>query len=197
MFSSYLCAHGYFESSQKPIYRESAEVLPNTTWGSLIDVDVLRKKWSRSGSPDWMTRRIEYELEPFKLSGISQAALDATLEQVNKFYNGAFTRYRVIEGKIYKLGSDTYGFFDPFMRTVAHFSNQPGIPDLPNIDVLVFQNDGIPIGKHFDAENYWHTSKHSEQAPLLAFARSETARYIVTIPDRFTMTSWPSLSRRV
>jgi hypothetical protein len=157
-----------------------------------IDIPKLEAKW-KSTPPEWMVRRVQEELAPFSTKKISQEALAKTLEQVVPV--GPYARYRIVDGKIYRWGGAGPFGLDAFFRTLGRLSDYPGVPDLPNVDFILGQKDGVPL--NFDPPNYWITPDFDDQAPILAFARAEDAPYVVCVPDAFTIAEWSLLSREI
>jgi hypothetical protein len=81
---------------------------------------------------------------------------------------------------------------DPFFRTIGRYADYPSIPDLPNIDFIWNHDDVTP--HDFQTRDFWITSDFEDQAPIFTYAVKKDCPYLVSVPDRFTMYNWPSLS---
>lgn len=158
--------------------------MPPSTFMYSVSIEKLQRKFTRP-FPLWMKKRIEGELSPFNEQKITRRALDATYDHLTRVY--PFTRYRFIGQHIYRLGPDPYGM-DQFYRTLGRLAEYPGIPDLPYVDFIVNQSDGIPI--EYDPPNFWITPNPADQAPIFAYARRNDAPYVISMPDRFTIPTW-------
>lgn len=176
------------------------EGISDATFGSPVNIEKIQQKWN-CAIPSWMTLRIRQELAPFLESPFSQEAISKTWERVKSVNH--MTRYRIIDGSIYRQGEDPYGFMDSYLRTVAFFCTFPGIPNLPNLEFIVCQADAVPIAPgDFDPVNYWISEDIHDQAPIFAYARAEDAKFVITIPDRFTIPDqpwlgWPTLAPEI
>ncbi len=168
--------------------------MPDGTWIYVVDTPTFQRKWALP-IPEWMVTRITQELAPFINSKISQRALDRTFAKIAPVCPRD-TRYRIINGAIYRYGPDPYGFGDYYLRGVVHCASLEGVPDFPNVDFIFHQGDGIPIAPGFFHPPYfWVTEDFKDQAPILSYARSKDAHYIISIPDRFTIpaSAWSKL----
>lgn len=187
-----LIPYGY-ATSFKQLY-ELPPGVGDGTWFSTVNLSLWEQKWD-SPLPEWMFDRINQELLPFREKKISQEALDKTFAQILPIIR-IDARYRFIKGEIYRLGSDPYGFGDYYFRGLAAFANVVGVPDLPSVDFIFHQGDGIPIAPpFFHPSDFWVMEDFQDQAPILCYARGKEAKYLVSVPDRFTIPgpTWPRL----
>jgi hypothetical protein len=134
----------------------------------------------KKGQPEWAHKQIEADFADFS-GGISQVALNETFERALKA-NIAIYRYRVIGGKIYRKGPgslpDRVKVFDKMLKRLNRCIG------LPNLDFIVCLMDGVP--ECYVAQDFWIMDEQSAQAPLLAWAKKEGAKYVVLIPDVLT-----------
>lgn len=140
--------------------------------------------------PKWIEESVCASLAPFQEKGISQRALTATYEKIQKEAPNApyFCRYRILDQKIYRKGEDL-SQMDHFFRTLLLLT------PVPDVDFILSQCDGIPLD---DAPmNFWIPEDQEEQSPLFAFAKAKGALNVICIPDRFTIPEWPNLIREI
>ncbi|MBS3905133.1 MAG: hypothetical protein KGZ39_07395 [Simkania sp.] len=172
----------------------SPRSLPDSNFISTIDIAKLQAKFSEA-TPEWMMNRLQKEFSPFSSKKITQKALNETFAQFARCVGGhGCSRYRIIEGKIYRYGPDPFGM-DAFFRTIGRLADYPGIPDLPNVDFIINHNDGTPFD--FQPRDFWITEDFQDQAPILTYARKKDAPYLISIPDRFTIPEWAALSQQI
>ena len=176
--------------SHKPRDYSPPDSVPQTSWMYMVDIQKFQRKWKKP-PPEWMLRGIRKELAPFYSKKITQEALHETFQQVHPL---SYTRYRIFHNKIYRSGPDLFGL-DSYFRTLGRLADYPGVPDLPDIDFILGQRDGVPM--NYDPPDYWITPDFQDQAPIFAFARSESAPYVVCVPDAFTIAEWKKLSQEI
>ncbi|MCH9614100.1 MAG: hypothetical protein SP1CHLAM54_11120 [Chlamydiia bacterium] len=189
--ASLLCASTFALSPYPDAPRDYvAPHLPPDSFMWQIDLKNYQYKCSKP-VPAWMDERVSKELAPFQERGISQRALDATFDKLQKSHlKSHFLRVRVIDERIYFMGNDEFGF-RKFFRTIARCSDFPGIPDLPHLDMIFTSEDGILLSDH--PYGYWITEDESLQAPIATHATHEDAPYGISVIDRYTMYSWSKL----
>lgn len=133
----------------------------------------------RKDKPDWVKEQIGRDFAPF--SQITQPALNETFHKIEQS-RAIVYRYRIVDGTIYRSGktppSDRPPTFEKMLKRL-HKSQK-----LPNIDFIVCTMDGVP--EVYVPDDYWIVADHALQAPLLAWARKESAQQIVLIPDHIT-----------
>jgi hypothetical protein len=140
--------------------------------------------------PNWMQDRVHKELFPFSNKKISQQALNITFKQIVDIMGpNIFSRYRIINNKIFVHGHDPYDGNNSILRSLARFSDYYNVPDMPCVDFIVCHEDGIPI--EFHPKNFWITDSFQDQAPIFAASKVNNSPYIVCMPDRFTFVEWP------
>ncbi|MCH9614099.1 MAG: hypothetical protein SP1CHLAM54_11110 [Chlamydiia bacterium] len=160
-----------------------------------VSIPKLQEKYQKA-VPKWMNQRISKELRFFKEQGITQEALDTTYNQVKAcdHISDEYLRVRAFDYKVYYKGSDKFGI-RRLMRTLARLADYPGIPDLPPLDAIFCEADGIPLSD--DPHEYWITKDQKKQAPIFAFAAHMDSKYVITMVDRFTMYEWYSLGPQI
>jgi len=167
-------------------YKPPEKLRKASSFMYMVDIPKMQKKFSEP-LPEWMKKRIEGELTAFKRK-FSQEAIDKTHERLTRVVGEKVsTRYRVIQGKVYRKGNDPYGM-DRFFRTFPRISEFPGIPDVPDVDFILNHNDATPLAS--EPHNYWIAEDFKDQAPIMTFARPNDAPYLISIPDRFTLAEW-------
>lgn len=173
------------------------ESVPHSSWMFTVDIPKFQTKW-KTETPSWMIRGIQKELAPFYHKKITQDSIAKTFEILTppdapKRYVAA--RFRIIDNRVYRMGWEGPFGYDRFFRTLGRLCDYPGVPDLPNIDFILSQLDGIPM--KYDPPDFWITQNFEDQAPVMSFARSKEAPYILCIPDVFTLNEWHILSKEI
>jgi hypothetical protein len=127
--------------------------------------------------PPWAEAQLNQDLCLF--STISQESLDKTFKKIAS-QNILAYRYRIINGAIYRQGRDHPSkralVFDKMLKRLRKARR------LPNVDFLICMMDGVP--ESYAPSDFWIVEDN--QAPLLAWAKKESAQYIVLVPDVLT-----------
>jgi|GEM_PF-4208045 len=105
-----------------------------------LDEKIFHKKMQQRPQ-QWVLEQITHDLGAFQSSGISQDALNQTLETslhtiLNKINKVAayhrFVRYRVINNEIYRFGPENY--LDQALKTLSQMVTLPSIDLLEIVD---------------------------------------------------------------
>ncbi len=166
--------------------------IPHSSWVYTTDPARLSRLCT-DPTPDWMLERIHKELAPFANKKITQSAIDKTYEQFSRLAPRG-TRYRFINGLVYRKGQDPYDM-DRFFRTLARLADYPSVPDLPNLELIWNHDDATPLD--FQPRDFWITEQFEDQAPIFTYAVKENCPYLVSIPDRFTIPHWSELAASI
>ncbi len=149
-----------------------------------LDKKLFEEKLNQP-APFWVQEQISEDLEVFKEFGISQHALNATVErsanrmlanwnQVGKY--DAFARFRIIDNSVYlKKGTGPTNYLGDALVTLSRLVR------LPDVDFIVALTDGVPESYH--AKDFWVAENFSEQAPLFCRSKKTWAKYVAILPD--------------
>ncbi|MGH2612487.1 MAG: glycosyl transferase family 90, partial [Rhabdochlamydiaceae bacterium] len=154
----------------------------------LIRGDQFRKKADRK-LPQWMQEQIDEDFRPFLERGISKQQVDETFDTIRRnLPEPYYIRYRIIDNTLYRyfpkneLISLDDNDLEKTLKTLMHYFQ------LNAIDFIVGYIDGIPFPG--TPPKFYHTTDEKLQAPLLVFARLNTTRHTVLIPDWRSIANW-------
>lgn len=168
--------------------------LPYASFMYTVDIPTFQKKCTQP-LPKWMSKRIKEDYLVFEKNGISQDALEHTYAKMLKVLDvNQCARYRIINRKIYRQGADGSGM-DAFFRTIARLCDYPGIPNLPNVDFIYSQEDITPCEYH--PQTFWYADSIELQAPVFTYAKNKSSRFLILVPDRFTVATWDRVSKEI
>lgn len=129
----------------------------------------------QSEKPKWVEEELQKDFAPFQT--ITQKDLDATYERAKNYQ---CVRYRVIQGKLYRLGKEHHLERTKQFEKMLHRIQRS--KKLPDLDFIVCLGDGVP--ETYVPQDFWIGE---DQAPLLAWAkRKNCSPYVVLIPDVLT-----------
>jgi len=124
---------------------------------------------------------------------ISQEALKTTFDTIlsnAKQHQSEIARYRILDNKLYRYYSDniyyakekTYlNLFEKALLTLTK------ITQLPALDLIISSQDGTPLISL--KKDFYFTESLDMQAPILSWAKIQSAPYVVLIPDGIQLTT--------
>ena len=143
----------------------------------------------KTGQPAWAKEQISGDFSDFIAHGITKEALDQTFAKIESQNIFAY-RYRIIDDEIFRIGKEDgrAEIFEKNLRKIAKSVR------LPNVDFIICMMDGVP--ENYVPNDFWIVENPDFQAPLLAWAKKESAKKVVLVPDIF-MSLRDSWQRRV
>jgi len=147
----------------------------------------------KSYHPKWMNKQIKEDFKDFSdEKSITIDAVDKTYEKILKdafVHRNAFIRYRIINNKLYRYYHKEGAFtkketdFEKAIKTLAKLTN------LPDVDLIYSDTDGTP--EFYMPGDFYILDDKQNQAPILSRAKIIDAKYVVLIPDYYSVsTKW-------
>lgn len=123
--------------------------------------------------PIWVKNQI---LTDFDVGKISLVAVEATYEKVLQRPDIGASRYRVVDGKVYRHTGNTKPMGEPEEWWVKGLCTLAALVRLPNVDFLISYEDGI-------RESFYDVGDLERQAPILVWAKLRSLPFSILIPD--------------
>lgn len=162
------------------------------SYRSALDCHKLQAK----KPPRWMLEQIEEDFSNFEVSNIYPRAVEKTFEKIRKETadKEGFYHYRIIDNKLYKFVPEEKAFsstdspFEKALKTLLIYIQ------VPNIDFILCTMDGMP--EPYMPKDFYLMEE--DQAPILAQAKLEDKKYIILIPDQFSLQdSWKNIAHEI
>lgn len=146
----------------------------------------------------WMLAQLEEDLAVFAEKKISSEAVEKTYEHIYEKLGLGYdiTHFRILDNKLYKYVPDGAPFSDTDTLVEKALKTLLLYASVPDCDFILCGMDGVP--EPYLPNDFYLVGNASDQAPILAQARREKARYTVLIPDQLCLSeSWYKDSREI
>ncbi|MBS0626519.1 MAG: hypothetical protein JSS32_10765 [Verrucomicrobia bacterium] len=169
-------------------YRALPIVKERECYRAIFPVEAFHEKL-KEPTPSWMVAQIAADFKPFEQ--ITVEALDETYNSIRTKADCA--RYRILGNKLYKYvppGQTLSTRDNPLEMALKTLLLYAKVPDL---DFILCPMDGIP--EPYMPQDFYLSPK---QAPVLGKAKLSDAKYVILIPDQFSLSdAWHKTSNEI
>ena len=155
------------------------------SYRSVFSRAVFQAKMQKD-SPDWMLKQIDYDFQDFN-DKIPLKTVEATFQTICERVGATtFYHYRIVDRVLYKyvpLGSHFSNTDTPLEKALKTLLLYAQVPD---VDFILCPMDGLPE-PYMPSTFFIMDSKN--QAPILAKAKLKETKYVVLIPDQFSLSN--------
>ncbi len=159
-------------------------VREHESYRSVISKEVFRSKMLKS-PPAWMIAQVDRDFQDFN-EKVSLKVLETTFRTISERVGPtAFYHYRILNNELYKFVppgtrfSDTDTPLEKALKTLLIYA------DVPDVDFILCPMDGLP--EPYMPPRFFVMENEKDQAPILAKAKMRDAKYVVLIPDQFSL----------